>query len=79
MTPQKLPLWQPRDGSSTSVAVFMAYINYKYGLYIETYEQLWQWSTADASLQDFWGSVYDFLELAPPGHSRSSPMLSGPV
>lgn len=76
---QKQALWQPREGSSTSVAMFMAYVNHKHGLYIQTYEELREWSTADATLQDFWGSAYDFLQLAPPGHTRSSQMLSGPV
>lgn len=79
MTAQRQALWQPREPWSTNVAKFIIYVNQKHGLHIQTYEQLWEWSTADVTLQDFWGDAYDFLELAPPGHARRSPMLSTSV
>lgn len=71
----KQPLWRPRNVSNTNVAKFMASVNERHNLDLQSYQDLYEWSVADSSLQDFWGDAFDWLELAPPGHKRSCSML----
>ncbi|KAI9745063.1 MAG: hypothetical protein M1818_001341 [Claussenomyces sp. TS43310] len=72
---EKKPLWEPADVSETNVAKFIAHVNKRHNLQLQTYHDLHRWSVAGDSLQDFWGDAYSFLELAPPNTQRIGSML----
>lgn len=52
------PLWSPKDPSSSQTTLFRNRINEKFGLSLETYEQLWEWSCSHRG--DFWDQVWDY-------------------
>ena len=54
-------LWRHRDPASTQMYLFKNLIERNYGLKLETYEDLRQWSTSNISL--FWGEVWDFTGI----------------
>ncbi|TQS34484.1 hypothetical protein Golomagni_05127 [Golovinomyces magnicellulatus] len=79
MDVQKKALWRPRDVASTNTVKFMNSVNKKHNLNLQSYQDLYEWSVANATLQDYWGDAFDWLELAPPGQKRNCTMLDGPL
>ena len=78
-TQHKKPLWEPRHTGETNTAKFIEYVNAKYNLQIQTYDELYRWSVDAATLQDFWGDAYTWLELAPAGSPEAGRMLESEV
>lgn len=52
------PLWSPKDPSSSQTTLFRNRINEKFGLSLESYEQLWEWSCSHRG--DFWDQVWGY-------------------
>jgi hypothetical protein len=57
----KTMLWRHPDPDSTRMAEFMRGINRKYGLKLESYDDLYRWSIDD--IASFWGEVWDFTGI----------------
>ncbi|KAM5370010.1 hypothetical protein ACJZ2D_008693 [Fusarium nematophilum] len=72
----KRPIWEPRDIDKTNVAQFMAYVNDKHGLHLQTYHDLHRWSVGDETFQFFWKSAYKWLEIAPGVQDDEGPVMS---
>jgi acetoacetyl-CoA synthetase len=63
MTTTESMLWAP-DASrikSTEISAFIAYINQNCGLLIETYDQLYHWSTSEK--EAFWSCYWNFAGI----------------
>ena len=54
----KTPLWSHKKPESTRIWEFKENVQRKYGLELETYEALWQWSINN--LNAFWSEVWHF-------------------
>ena len=54
------PLWKPSEErvKNANITRFIKYVNDKYGLKIDGYSALYDWSIA--SREDFWSAVWDF-------------------
>ena len=61
------PLYSPKDIESSRTYRFLKRVNAKFGLSLETYFDLWKWSTDH--IDDFWGEVWD--ETGTIGHKGS--------
>ncbi|KAN0092407.1 acetoacetyl-CoA synthetase-like protein [Hyaloscypha variabilis] len=57
----KRKLWTHPDPQATRMAEFMRVVNQKYGLRLESYEDLYRWSIDD--IASFWGEVWDFTGI----------------
>lgn len=76
-------LWRHPNPADTQLARFMRHVNQKYGLELETYPTLYQWSIDHVA--EFWAEVWDFCgirasrkyDAALPG-GNSSPMFPRP-
>ncbi|KAH7142126.1 acetoacetyl-synthase [Dactylonectria macrodidyma] len=73
---QKRPIWEPRDVSQTNVAKFMAYVNGKHGLHLQTYHDLHRWSVGEETFQVFWKDAYRWLQIAPGEIDDGDPVMS---
>lgn len=51
------PLYTPTAVETTRTCRFIKRVNAKYGLSLETYFDLWSWSTT--RIDDFWSEVWD--------------------
>ncbi|WVQ99868.1 acetoacetate-CoA ligase [Kwoniella sp. CBS 9459] len=51
-------LWSPSDPSSTQTHLFRDHINKIYGLSLNSYEDLWEWSITHRG--QFWSAVWDW-------------------
>lgn len=56
-----VPLYEPQNADEARVFHFLRRINAKYGLQLESYADLYEWSTS--KIDDFWGSVWDETEI----------------
>ncbi|MBS3754605.1 MAG: acetoacetate--CoA ligase [Desulfobacterales bacterium] len=56
-------LWQPAAERirQTRMYRFMTYVNKRYGLNIQTYPELYEWSVTQ--IPEFWAAVWDFVEI----------------
>lgn len=56
-------LWKPSEEfvKSTNMYKFMEYANKRFGMNLSDYKGLYKWSVE--SIPDFWGSLWDFLEI----------------
>ncbi|MFP3981936.1 MAG: acetoacetate--CoA ligase [Desulfobacterales bacterium] len=56
-------LWQPSAERirQTRMYRFMTYVNKRYGLNIQTYPELYDWSVTQ--IPEFWAAVWDFVEV----------------
>ncbi|MFC5137360.1 acetoacetate--CoA ligase [Actinomycetospora rhizophila] len=54
-------LWRPDEKTvrDARITAFAQQVAREHGVTVDTYDQLWQWSTSD--LRAFWGSAVDFL------------------
>lgn len=57
------PLWEPSEErkSRANITRFIGLVNEKYGLEIDSYAQLWDWSVE--SIPDFWAAMWEFGEI----------------
>lgn len=55
------PLWTPPSPKETQTNQFRLHINSKYGLQLDTYEQLWRWSCHNRG--DFWREVWEWEDV----------------
>ncbi|KAF8165335.1 acetoacetyl-CoA synthetase [Crassisporium funariophilum] len=53
----QVPLYQPQCSESSATAHFLNQINSVHGLNLQSYHDLYKWSTTD--LESFWGMVWD--------------------
>ncbi|MFP4439908.1 MAG: acetoacetate--CoA ligase [Chloroflexaceae bacterium] len=56
-------LWEPSDAlvHHSTMYAYMQWLNAHYGLSVDTYGQLWEWSVEH--IADFWRSIWDFFEV----------------
>ena len=54
------PLWEPSEErvKNANITRFIKSVNDKYGLRIDGYPALYDWSTANR--EDFWAAIWDF-------------------
>ncbi|MEM3536301.1 MAG: acetoacetate--CoA ligase [Candidatus Bathyarchaeia archaeon] len=57
------PLWTPSEETikNANITRFIKFVNRKYHLKIDSYNQLYQWSIEN--IPDFWAAVWDFMEI----------------
>ncbi|KUI59533.1 Acetoacetyl-CoA synthetase [Cytospora mali] len=55
-------LWRHPNPADTQLAHFMRHVSHKYGLELEAYPKLYQWSIDH--IADFWAEVWDFCGIA---------------
>lgn len=60
-------LWSPPEQTTANcrMAQYVRWLAEKRGLYLNDYEQLWQWSTHD--LPAFWRSIWDYFKVLADG------------
>lgn len=58
------PLFSPKSVENSPTHRFRLHVNAKYGLALETYEDLYRWSTT--AFDHFWGEVWDQTDVV--GH-----------
>ncbi|KAG5655235.1 hypothetical protein KAF25_001988, partial [Fusarium avenaceum] len=63
--PLKTALWSPQRVTETNTVKFINYVNQKYGLSLQTYDHLYEWSVGDKTLAHFWTDAYNWLDLSP--------------
>lgn len=56
-------LWQPREPSKTMLSKLRCFVNERHGLDLKDYKQLWHYSTAVETANDFWVDAFIFLGL----------------
>ncbi len=56
-------LWEPSDEivENANMTRFISFVNEKYGLKIDSYWQLYDWSVDKVA--DFWAAVWDFVDI----------------
>jgi hypothetical protein len=74
-TPRKVPVWTPRDISSTNIDKFRVYIRHKIGKKLQTYADLHVWSIDPTENGAFWKHAYEFLEIGIPDSRDPGPFL----
>ncbi len=59
----KKPLWEPSEErkNRANITRFIGVVNEKYGLEIDSYTQLWNWSIEN--IPDFWATMWEFGEI----------------
>lgn len=55
------PLYEPQNPNDARVFHFLRRINTKYKLTLESYADLYDWSTSE--IDDFWASVWDETDI----------------
>ncbi|GAA4870133.1 acetoacetate--CoA ligase [Actinomycetospora straminea] len=66
-------LWRPDETTvqNARITAFAQHVAREHGVTVDTYDQLWAWSTSD--LPAFWGAIVDFLGVR--FHDRPSTVL----
>ena len=54
-------LWNPPEPSKTKMAQFMYRVNQAYGLNMNSYDELFNWSVNH--IPDFWGQIWEYAEI----------------
>ncbi len=59
----KKPLWEPSEErkNQANMTRFIGLVNEKYGLEINSYHQLWNWSVEN--IPDFWATMWEFAGI----------------
>jgi hypothetical protein len=65
--PAKTALWSPQNLNETNAVKFINHVNEKYGLRLQTYEDLYKWSVGDETIKHFWTQAYAWLEISGSG------------
>lgn len=78
------PFWTPSEAevNAAEMTKFRLYVNERYGLKLDSYWDLWRWSTGTPmEMNDFWTAVWDFTgilgEQGPAPVSNSSRVQCG--
>ena len=64
----KTPLWMPSEErkSQANITRFMQQVNARYGLYLNSYSEFYQWSVEN--IPEFWAVVWDFTDIKASRH-----------
>ncbi|EMT62787.1 Acetoacetyl-CoA synthetase [Fusarium odoratissimum] len=62
--PAKTALWSPQNLNETNAVKFINHVNDKYGLRLQTYEDLYKWSVGDETINHFWTQAYAWLKIS---------------
>ena len=54
-------LWRPSSPESTQIHDFMTKVNKKYGLSLNDYNSLWQWSVSEPA--QFWEQIWHYTHI----------------
>ncbi|KAL5605878.1 hypothetical protein FOVSG1_006025 [Fusarium oxysporum f. sp. vasinfectum] len=65
--PAKTALWSPQNLNETNAVNFINHVNDKYGLRLQTYEDLYKWSVGDETINHFWTQAYAWLKISSSG------------
>ncbi|KAH7215312.1 hypothetical protein DER44DRAFT_687814 [Fusarium oxysporum] len=65
--PAKTALWSPQNLNETNAVKFINHVNDKYGLRLQTYEDLYKWSVGDETINHFWTQAYAWLKISSSG------------
>ncbi|WKT49550.1 ANL, N-terminal domain [Fusarium oxysporum f. sp. vasinfectum] len=65
--PAKTALWSPQNLNETNAVKFINHVNEKYGLRLQTYEDLYKWSVGDETINHFWTQAYAWLKISSSG------------
>ncbi|EGU83212.1 hypothetical protein FOXB_06286 [Fusarium oxysporum f. sp. conglutinans Fo5176] len=65
--PAKTALWSPQNLNETNAVKFINHVNEKYGLRLQTYEDLYKWSVGDETINHFWAQAYAWLKISSSG------------
>lgn len=59
----KKPLWEPSEErkNQANITRFIGLVNEKYGLGVDSYHQLWNWSVEN--IADFWAAMWEFADI----------------
>lgn len=59
----KTPLWKPSEEvkKRANITRFISFVNKKYGLKIDSYDELYDWSVE--KIPDFWAAMWEFGEI----------------
>lgn len=62
------PLWSPDERviNASNLKRYQQWLEKKYYLKFDTYQQLWQWSVDETD--DFWKSIFHYFEIIKEGH-----------
>jgi acetoacetyl-CoA synthetase len=65
-TSQPEKLWQPTPEAidSSAMTAFMRWLDAERGLAFASYEELWEWSSAE--IEAFWAAIWDYFEVGDP-------------
>lgn len=57
------PLWEPSEErkNQANITRFIGLVNEKYGLEVDSYHQLWNWSVEN--IADFWAAMWEFADI----------------
>ncbi|KAG0019121.1 hypothetical protein BGZ80_006266 [Entomortierella chlamydospora] len=69
--PNPRKMWEPTDLHNKEMEKFRVYVNQKYSLSLENYNDLWKWSVDE--IGDFWTAVWEYTNVI------SSTPPTGPV
>ncbi|KAI1018020.1 hypothetical protein LB504_003801 [Fusarium proliferatum] len=77
--PAKAALWNPQKLSETNTVKFINHVNDIYGLTLQTYDDLYNWSVGDGTIDHFWTQAFRWLQISPNSKdSRSNLMFPPP-
>ncbi|KAI7861010.1 acetoacetate-CoA ligase [Circinella umbellata] len=54
-------LWKPSNPEDTEMVKFRHYVNDKFNLKLQNYQELWQWSVDNPAV--FWSNVWDYTNI----------------
>ncbi|MCJ7655580.1 MAG: acetoacetate--CoA ligase [Dehalococcoidia bacterium] len=59
----KVPIWKPSEGvkREANITQFISFVNKKYGLMIDSYDELYDWSIKE--IPDFWAAMWEFAPI----------------
>jgi acetoacetyl-CoA synthetase len=59
----KMPIWKPSEEvkKQANITRFISFVNKKYGLMIDSYDELYDWSIEE--LPDFWAAMWEFAPV----------------
>jgi len=59
----KTPIWKPSEEvkQRANITRFISFVNQKYGLRIDSYDELYDWSIKE--IPDFWAAVWEFAPI----------------
>ena len=72
-------LWSPPNGGQdTATFRFLRQVNGQHNLSLQTYSDLWAWSTSPENTSRFWDDVWDFTQVLGVKGERGAVGTQGP-